>query len=416
MRTLILKTASPVSVSASPLAGNVNRTLEYLPGTAVRGALAANYLRSGAASHPDFQALFASNEVRYGNLYPYRGVPAQPVPLTAYSCKRHPGFGADNDAPHGVFDLMIDLLLWQETKGKAQVPEMCGYESACSMPLDSFSGFCLFNERDCRYESVKATSRQRGHTELRDETQAALAGSLYFVEMLNEGQRFAGQIAGNEPLLDKIACLLEEPLRLGMGQTRGLGKCSKEDFFSAPLRQLEPIGPQNGLAGRLCRLNAAIQQRGAEQTADKLYFTLTCHSDLIVRDRFLRYLSYLPLDAIQQSLPGADTAMSSFRPVGTIARTRLLPGWSSAWKLPKECAVAIAKGSVFVYGAERSSLGCFGGDNKVENALAKLLERLEQDGLGERRNEGFGIVVACDPFHYHRSSDEQLAETEKARL
>jgi len=419
MRTLIVKITSPVSISTSPSAGNVNCTLDYLPGTAVRGALAANYLRHGEASDPTFQRLFTGDEVRYANLYPYRGVLTEPVPLTAYTCKRHPGFIADKDTPHGVFDLALDLLVWRETKGKAPVPEACRYEGTCFMPLDSFSGFCLFNEADQRYESVMVSKRQRGHTEISDSTQSALFGSLYFLEMLDEGQQFSGPVVGDKTLLDEIDRLLKEPLRLGVGQTRGLGECVRDDFRSLPLRQLEPIGTQNGQTGRLRHLNDAIQEKfkAVGQAANKLYFTLTCHSDLIVRDRFLRYLSHLPLDAIKQNLAGVDTTiLSAFVPCGAHARVQLVSGWSNVWKLPKESAHAIVKGSVFVYGAEWSNLQCFDNKENIKSALAGLLEKLEQRGLGERRSDGFGTVIACDPFHYHRDPDDQLPETERARL
>ena len=65
-------------------------------------------------------------------------------------------------------------------------------------------------------------------------------------------------------------------------------------------------------------------------------------------------------------------------------------GWNAALGLPKEDDRAIAAGSVFFFE--------YLGDNP--DSLSQRLKCLESAGLGERRSEGFGRVIVCDPFHW----------------
>src|SRR5713226_2311354 len=87
---------SPVCLAAAVPAGNLTRTLDYIPGSTVRGALAALYLESGKPVDTTFEQLFLSGEVTYGNLY-LNG--AAPWPLSARSCKHEPGFLRDDTGP-----------------------------------------------------------------------------------------------------------------------------------------------------------------------------------------------------------------------------------------------------------------------------------------------------------------------------
>ena len=64
------------------------------------------------------------------------------------------------------------------------------------------------------------------------------------------------------------------------------------------------------------------------------------------------------------------------------AATRRVDGWSGTWGLPREQAIAIASGSVY-------HLHC-GGDVV---RFQERLKELESDGIGLRRNEGFGWVA-----------------------
>src|SRR5437763_16077413 len=58
---------SPVTLTLRRATGNDVETLDYIPGTVLRGALAAAYLETGAVDLP-FRSLFLEGRVRFGSL------------------------------------------------------------------------------------------------------------------------------------------------------------------------------------------------------------------------------------------------------------------------------------------------------------------------------------------------------------
>lgn len=71
-------------------------------------------------------------------------------------------------------------------------------------------------------------------------------------------------------------------------------------------------------------------------------------------------------------------------------------GWNARQGLPKEDEPAVGRGSVLLFQAE---------PGKVDALLPRLKEA-EEKGIGRRREEGFGRVQVCDPFHYQFLSAE----------
>ncbi len=406
-KRIILETQSALSISGSPALGNLNRTLDYIPGTVLRGALAEAYHRKHDNRRGDFQQLFCDDEVRYGNLYPIvhgtqRG--SQPIPLTAYTCKRRQGFLGDGRSSecHGVRDLLIDLMIYQETQDGAVVPDKCGHPGACPAPLDRYTGFCSYSGGQQRYKSNRPHKRQLGRTAIADHTQSALYGSLHTLEALNEAQQFAGYIyVSNVTLANPLDDLVDSnPLLLGRGVSKGLGECHKDTFDNGNL-----FPDSLDLEQRLQQLNQEVQARFAQhgRSCLKAFFSLTCYSDIVLRDGFFRYQSVLNLGDLRRYLSLANqTLVDGFSPHSVHTHLRTVAGWNAAWRLPKEEALAMVKGSVFVYAKPAAS------DEERQQVLQQIqpaLQELETNGVGERRAEGFGAVVVCNPFHWcHNAS------------
>ena len=76
-------------------------------------------------------------------------------------------------------------------------------------------------------------------------------------------------------------------------------------------------------------------------------------------------------------------------PKASILEQETWSGWSAAWGLPKPVTPAIAAGSVLAFRAPAGE----------RQAVLAFLQEVEENGLGERRAEGWGEVIACDPFH-----------------
>jgi len=92
------------------------------------------------------------------------------------------------------------------------------------------------------------------------------------------------------------------------------------------------------------------------------------------------------LDPVQLGLQGKVELIRAF------ASSHQIGGWSSAWCMPKPIAPAIAAGSVFLYHVP-------GGNFDLARIVLKRLAVLEREGVGQRREEGYGWLQVCTPFH-----------------
>jgi hypothetical protein len=122
---------SPLMIGTDGESTLYNQTRDYIPGAAMRGALAGTMQSAGARG--DFEALFGEQATGpvFDNLYPSRsGSQTYPLPLSARTCKYHPGFKSREGEHHGIGD----ILIWQavfEAMLDNRVSLPCLYEPRC---------------------------------------------------------------------------------------------------------------------------------------------------------------------------------------------------------------------------------------------------------------------------------------------
>ena len=75
-------------------------------------------------------------------------------------------------------------------------------------------------------------------------------------------------------------------------------------------------------------------------------------------------------------------------------------GWSTVWGLPKPVSPALVTGSTFLFRVPRG-----GGEDLAFKTLKRCLI-LEREGIGQRREEGFGWLKICTPFHLEREGKQ----------
>lgn len=164
--TIILK--SPVCIAKKRNVGNVIETLDYIPGSTIRGALADLFLKkfggyvnetktwANKKNEEIFNALFISARSRFGNCY-IRGT--RLIPLTASSCKYSPGFnnGHVGDVEHGVFDQLQKISIYELNAKRNDLLDICQF-GECKAPLDRFSGFYL-NKRSGDFKKIEVSKR-----------------------------------------------------------------------------------------------------------------------------------------------------------------------------------------------------------------------------------------------------------------
>lgn len=359
---------TPLAISRQRATGNDLLTLEFIPGTTVRGALARLYLQTGAAEDPQFVTLFLAEKVRFGDL---RIDGCHPWPLSARRCAQHP--------EHPVTDLLLRYGAQQE--GTANIRREC---SVCEAKLQQPQDYCRFNSDLNKYESCEVAVRRVAHVAIDPELLRSRSGQFHSARVLTRNQKFEGRIwadsESSRVLEDFVGS--SRNLWVGRGRSRGQGRVA---FSIDP----DDGASAEGLEQRIRSLNQVAAQ-AFPIFRNHILFSCTLHSAAILLDEWLLSRHALGPTDIAEEL--ADyTLLNSFTYQVDIA------GWNAGPKaqLPKPEVRALAAGSSFLF--IRASAG---DDEKEYRRLAQILAKIEDEGLGERREEGFGEVRFCLSFHY----------------
>jgi CRISPR-associated protein Csx10 len=402
MNSIEITLHSPVCIAQKRGVGNAIETLDYIPGSTIRGALAMRYLKqygtynqsqrrwelTDSRRQEEFNQLFLSDEVRFGNAYIGGGLV---IPLTAMSCKYDPGFSEDTDdhqETHGVFDGVLPFAKYKLGGELDDRIEVC---AECGANMERFRGYYERKMGRDALRALKATKRVIARTAITQTLETALQGSLYTLDVLNENQELRGVVDADASAIHLLQGLIENPsdrLRIGTAKTRALGECGLR--FSGPLNQFSV----ESVRARLDGFNAEV-----DFTSQTL-FTVTLHSDTILLDEILRYKTAIELtdlcEAVAYKTQLDLSILDSFEPLQSWLSIHPVTGWDVAKKRPKTDEIAITKGSVFVWS---SKAGRTLTDTDM-NSVAALLAEIENTGIGERRNEGFGRIRICDEFHW----------------
>jgi CRISPR-associated protein Csx10 len=367
-----IKANSPLALSFRHFVTNENNTLDYIPGSALRGAIAQKLLMELGEDHPEFKAIFIEGGIKFGNLYPGQGFP---IPKSAKTCKYLKGFRGRRDE-HGVFDYLLPTVKYKITEDITALPAKC---PRCGAPIEAFSGFYKAQKE------IDITKRLMTRTAIDERTLTAKDRFLYTLEAIEEDQEFCGimemepSIVENEELKYKDISILKEGemFWVGTGRTRGLGNIE--------IKKVEKVGnilPEELIPGNLKHRFNRMQEELSALNING--FSITLYSDVIAMDKFMRYKYTIGKNSLME-----EFGLKDIEYVCAFNTTKEVLGWNAAWGLPKEKERAIEKGSVFFFK--------YNGDD-VEGLLQSL-KNVEMNGIGLRKEEGFGRVYICDSFH-----------------
>ena len=364
---IVLLGKSPSSFLSSKAVSNVEKSLDYIPGSTFRGALAKEWLKKNPIDNK-FKAIFTEDLIHFCNLY-IDG--AKPIPLSALTCKYHNGFTMDDDTgkgdfKHGVIDILLPLIKEKNDDTKQKYLN-CG---TCSAPMKRHGGY--YNNS---YETVAVSKRLIYHTAISAVSESAAESNLYSLEVIEEDQLFETEILIHDSsLTNDLVNFFEDgdALYLGSDKSRGLGRFKVMDYSSI---DNDDKKEQSMLKKRIESFNTKLGLNDG-----KTYFSITLQSDAIISDNFMRYKS---------TIESVDIGIDDLELILGIAENRIISGWNALLRIPKDDDVAIIKGSVFVYNL----------DNLDSNTIGTLYE-LEKEGIGKRRSEGFGRLTICDSFHF----------------
>lgn len=343
-------------------------TEDHIPGATFRGAVAKAI---GYNSGDVFARMFKQTTVRFGPLYPSGSgfASAHPFPLSARTCKVYPGerlsYGRTGElggTTHGLVDILLYRLCNPE-----QPDPMCAARN-CGREMKPVEGYYY------RVGGELKRVRPRTHlsTKLRIDRKrlAASTGDLFSYESnaLDKDIAYVGLLSGigHE---DALAVNNLGMVLVGGARGRGFGKMKIE---------MIPATARTDARERMSKLQEVIAAGWPGfQFNGRVFFTLDLVSDLI-----LPYGQSFA-DLLKTAIGDGLELQASF------VREEYAGGYNAALGMPKDMMPAIVRGS------------CVAGsvpENKKDELIEKL-ERVEAEGLGLRRYEGYGRVLACDEFH-----------------
>ena len=285
---LTLIADSPLTIRADHAPGGA-ASAPYIPGTTLAGSLAAAYRLYYPDDETGFQDLFLSEQVWFPNLYPasFKNDEAQetttspvyPLPKTAQSCKRFPGFRSDDyedRQPHGVRDSLLDWALFRiADDAKTVKPEdlikllQDQKECRCRNPLDHFTGYYRQPETGGSRFTAKVKTRLQTRNGINRVTGTVEERILYNRQVIEEDAHFWGLVKVPDDLASSFEKFVKEAgsaeagwLRVGTGRTRGMGKVGLE------AKRLDDRPGIGAFRTRLMDFNALLQRTAKDSKVD----------------------------------------------------------------------------------------------------------------------------------------------------
>ena len=366
----------PLIIAKRASAGNQFRTQQAIPGKALLGALAGHAAErfdlDDATTYDAFIALFLRGAVRFPSLYPlYRSEeaakvaedeqqegkviayhPSVPVPRDGFACKvyqKHP-------------------IQWGTQKGE-QI-KTCAVPDCGNLVKGVRGAFLSLQQKPERFEPQK---RSEMHIRINPESGRVEERQLFDYEVLEAGQFFAGELVCTDEqawdLLQDLTGLEEKTpvsLRLGKATHRGYGKATL---------WLETCDEGNPHIW----IQRPIDERVDNGTKE---LTLTLLTDAIVTDTWGRFATGFEDEWLNRELGFPVKVLDGH----DFAATHLVDGFNNKLRLPRWRDVALTAGSTVRL-------------NILEVPKKDLLKRIEREGIGLRKSEGYGRVAFNHPIY-----------------
>ena len=389
-----------------------SESIDFVAGTMVRGALASIYLQHFGETDELFERLFLDEtSCRYGPLDPG----PHHFPLTSSVCKR-------GGIAHALVDQLWLRIAQHGSPGFGLGDSEAPWHSCldCGAELKEHSGF-WGPGLNPRCEIGEVQRNVTAHVGIDRNTATAADSIFYTLEAMVPSGRdvdLYGWLEADDTRLTALKRLLQEEdscISVGHHRTRGygdihlqLGDAAEREDATQHMEEWEQWS--RNLLSFLNSLPVSINGFDTEIFC----FSLSFPTGAILMDQFLRYsldpadmIPWLsPMPAVESAFPQQNRPTRELESGGILrwltAKTRheRLRGWNAAHGLPRQDEWMVERGAVYVY--------CFQGNKEQRGALGTQLETLARDGVGLRRNEGFGTVVVSDAFHQRFHQQEVL--------
>lgn len=352
---LTLTTKSPVIVSTRTV-GNLVETADHMPGTYLLAIVRRSLQPLGvdvnsAIVNGDLIVTNATRDV--GN---ERG---RPIPFSIFHKKLDGGLKEGK----GVYNRFCDAIdLERDPQVKGQRGGYVGPTGVDTIPA---------------YQSVKLGVEC--HNVVKDQLQRPHedVGGVYSYQAIGGGQVLRAELRIKESLALTLADKKVDWFA-DLNGTHRVGRSKKDDYGVVKLTAID------------------IKEEPVQTELCDGRLTVWLLSDLLLRDERLRPSASVvrlreQLERTFRSLTGQRVALSvraarEEKLLSNMTRQHRMDTWHVGWGLPRPSLAGLAAGSCVVF------------DVSEGNLTANTLTQVAQEGLGERRAEGYGQLSFNDPL------------------
>ncbi|MEO1389810.1 MAG: type III-B CRISPR module-associated Cmr3 family protein [Cyanobacteria bacterium J06634_6] len=366
-----IKTEQPLLLTSFAGDANSNVSYSYIPGSVVRGMIIGRYLKQKGERELElsdpavYQLFFSGEHTRYLNGYPMsysmsnKSDRTLPIP---HSWKREKTDALTTDGICSIYDLSST--------------------DAPTLKSPKALGENFWNNSGGQVDIYRPRRRMSVHTQRdRQKGRATKAnGQVFRYEAIAPGETFQTVIICQDDDASSLQDLVKVSPTAWLGGSRSAG------YGKVTLSEPTVLDNWQEISGR--------------RTSDENTWQVTLLSHTLLRDSFGQPIADANAlkAAIEAALTAAEkpTTLSSASPGQTFLGRTLIGGFNRKWGLPLPQRQALAAGSVITFQGEAPS--------------TEQIKHLEQNGIGERRVEGFGRIAInawSAPHMQAQIADEQ---------
>ncbi|MGF1673923.1 MAG: CRISPR-associated RAMP protein Csx10 [Rivularia sp. (in: cyanobacteria)] len=368
--TVSLQTQQPLLATSFQGDPNSDVSYSYIPGSIIRGAVIRRYMRQDGLSELDLtkeevkRLFFDANSTCYLNAYlqSNEGKRTLPIPRSWFKEKNTE---LTDESSLEVYDFSLNREEILES------PKFVG-EGFWKKERGSINYYTekrrinIHNQRDRKKGRSTKIKRNLETNRLEGE------GEIFRYEAIDSQQTFQAVILCNsEDDAEIIINLLEKSpdIWLGGSQSAGYGRTKITVYPKIDLDDWNEV-------------DISVDD---DDRTDREYLTITLLSDLILRDEWGQYAIIPP--STQHQIPAPLTRElekilgTKIKPKYCFTSNNFVGGFNRKWGLPLPTVPVLAAGSVFVFDFEDSAI------------TSEQIKEIENNGIGERKTEGFGRVV-----------------------
>ena len=339
--------------------GPIKTDLSYISGSAIRGTyinlyIKKNKIKEDISLNKEYRRKLLSNSIRFFDAYPKIDEDYSiPTPLCFYATKDNIKKFSRDKEPIDVVDEFKD------TVGE-------GYQRV------NKSEFSIIKDKNLNLISIKKVENLHNCKQIEKE-------NIFRYEAIDKNQDFYTIIQCDDDLANEVkSCLDNQVLYIGGSKSSGYGRCEikVEGIFDyKDIKSKYNISLDDDKSDKVKKLNVFFM------------------SDTIIKDELGNLQSTIPDELLEKKLgvkiikekQKEDNPKEIEKLYKASIISKDVKGYNAMWKCKVSSETAIKAGSVITYG--------YKGELDEEK-----IEQFEIEGIGSRKNEGFGRILINPKF------------------